>query len=102
PRPVDLSLALYTYTTLFRSMTSVENEQNAAGSCARRVLEGRGQKIRQRRRFAILVRQGEIRRLLPDGWRGCCHWELSGVVKDAIDRKSTRLNSSHEWISYAV
>src|SRR6266536_4932181 len=25
-----------------------------------------------------------------------------GLTSKAIDRKSTRLNSSHEWISYAV
>src|SRR5438105_11102537 len=28
---------------------------------------------------------------------------LAGIVRSALqDRKSTRLNSSHEWISYAV
>src|SRR5207247_7926345 len=25
-----------------------------------------------------------------------------GILKNGLDRKSTRLNSSHEWISYAV
>src|SRR5438105_11450960 len=28
--------------------------------------------------------------------------ELQDLVKKIADRKSTRLNSSHEWISYAV
>src|SRR5207247_10268684 len=32
-----------------------------------------------------------------------CHIIANGrVAKAAEDRKSTRLNSSHEWISYAV
>src|SRR5438105_8322363 len=38
---------------------------------------------------------------------GCvdCGWSLPSEDApglDALDRKSTRLNSSHEWISYAV
>src|SRR5438105_4513904 len=33
--------------------------------------------------------------------RGGAHWRDAGAGANA-DRKSTRLNSSHEWISYAV
>src|SRR5207247_11022242 len=29
-------------------------------------------------------------------------WILRGAAQNPEDRKSTRLNSSHEWISYAV
>src|SRR5207247_5902236 len=29
-------------------------------------------------------------------------WEINGTDGTLRDRKSTRLNSSHEWISYAV
>src|SRR5438105_6178135 len=28
--------------------------------------------------------------------------KMDGIEKESVDRKSTRLNSSHEWISYAV
>src|SRR5438105_5630640 len=35
--------------------------------------------------------------------RDCRHAaECDARARDAQDRKSTRLNSSHEWISYAV
>src|SRR5688572_32287766 len=52
-----------------------------------------------------------------DGWLNCCHlpnhssrklYELSAfhaifmIASSVIDRKSTRLNSSHSQISYAV
>src|SRR2546430_7529417 len=33
---------------------------------------------------------------------GCCAWRASCSVDDMADRKSTRLNSSHSQISYAV
>src|SRR5271170_8236372 len=39
-------------------------------------------------------------------WRSCCLPSWCGCSRlphaSARDRKSTRLNSSHEWISYAV
>src|ERR1035437_220125 len=35
-------------------------------------------------------------------WDDANRWLLSGVVLAALDRKSTRLNSSHANISYAV
>src|SRR5207247_5801196 len=44
-----------------------------------------------------LVRLDAIRELLP--W---FHGEYKVMLHDNTDRKSTRLNSSHEWISYAV
>src|SRR5438105_10300765 len=35
--------------------------------------------------------------------RDCAHGDEALTVNyNALDRKSTRLNSSHEWISYAV
>src|SRR5207247_9781017 len=30
------------------------------------------------------------------------HYATSRPARETLDRKSTRLNSSHEWISYAV
>src|SRR5207247_10497315 len=32
----------------------------------------------------------------------CGHGDVAGLMLTNQDRKSTRLNSSHEWISYAV
>src|SRR5258707_11932283 len=65
---------LFPYTTLFRSRTALHD--GARPSHAR------------------------IRRL-HDGHRGLYHGE-NGEVRDMRDRKSTRLNSSHANISYAV
>src|SRR5438105_14438047 len=66
---------LFPYTTLFRSLLQAPR----ARAAHRRRADGR----RERRGFA---RPGAA------GARG----------DRARDRKSTRLNSSHEWISYAV
>src|SRR5258708_30810205 len=64
---------LFPYTTLFRSA------------------------LRRRRR-------GEVRPAHPRGGRGRVHDRHVGLpgVDDRPDRKSTRLNSSHQIISYAV
>src|SRR5207247_6144745 len=37
-------------------------------------------------------------------WRAACQIDMSARARrdGGLDRKSTRLNSSHEWISYAV
>src|SRR5207247_4296158 len=55
---------------------------------------------------------GPLRRIADDGAGACDDLGLVFVLDDADvgpearlrdgDRKSTRLNSSHEWISYAV
>src|SRR5207247_6078329 len=39
---------------------------------------------------------------MRDGIRKSAHVVLRGNAQGSEDRKSTRLNSSHEWISYAV
>src|SRR5207247_10289932 len=76
---------LFPYTTLFRS-------REAAGLCVRR------------KRPATVARPGS--RPQPQLHRGAgpvhaAH--ASAWAPGALgDRKSTRLNSSHEWISYAV
>src|SRR5207247_5781477 len=62
--------------------------------------------------FAFLERLGNLDRgLVADSFRlvilailapnQACHFSFSVADKDR-DRKSTRLNSSHEWSSYAV
>src|SRR3712207_8015469 len=76
---------LYPYTTLFRS---------AAADEAAEVL-GLGQR-------ALDARGGDLERvLLAHGGQVAGH-ALAQVERDAADRKSTRLNSSHANISYAV
>src|SRR2546422_2415510 len=67
---------LFPYTTLFRS--------------ALRGSQGRREDHRAQQRHRDLCRQGHR---LP---------ALEGDVLADIDRKSTRLNSSHGYISYAV
>src|SRR5438105_9858642 len=64
---------LFPYTTLFRSPT-------AFGLVARGIPRRRDANVHPDHRVGHRAHQGE-------------HWQ---------DRKSTRLNSSHEWISYAV
>src|SRR5687768_17950238 len=68
---------LFPYTTLFRSQT------------ARKAERPRYQPERQRRR-----------KTAEDAVDFCVRPD--GICRDAVDRKSTRLNSSHGYISYAV
>src|SRR5947209_12429439 len=72
---------LFPYTTLFRS------EQSEAARLAAFELEYQGVHREADYAFFLANRVG--------GWRTC-------VLEDAQDRKSTRLNSSHANISYAV
>src|SRR5688572_31709145 len=75
---------LFPYTTLFRSQTHV----------ARRGLHGPYD------RNAHLSGRGRRR---PENDReGRCDGEQTGCACGEQDRKSTRLNSSHSQISYAV
>src|SRR3712207_8759117 len=82
---------LFPYTTLFRSVDAqlVRTVDVAAA-----------------RRPRVEVDDGEVRR--PRHVRRLCHAQLVGVTAGRegdtrnLDRKSTRLNSSHANISYAV
>src|SRR3989449_4219867 len=67
---------LFPYTTLFRSV----------GNCAE-VLPA-------------LVRRGFTPDVVTD--QTSAHDPLNGYIPAGLDRKSTRLNSSHGYISYAV
>src|SRR2546429_5228281 len=80
---------LFPYTTLFRSEHLHEGDAHALGN---------GGDVLQHRHLLISI---------PDESRGCggsasthLFWWQTG--KEQIDRKSTRLNSSHGYISYAV
>src|SRR5690348_18104047 len=87
PRPPNLTL--FPYTTLFRSLCLRQRVRQLRLQAARERPGGRHQQP------AIPVLSPW--RVLKDGGRGACH-----VVHVRGDRKSTRLNSSHPSISYAV
>src|SRR5256885_13239591 len=82
---------LFPYTTLFRSKTAddaVDGGLKGAGQ----TLEGAGNVVGG----LVKVATGN-----PDGWNQVKNG-LVPAVRVAGDRKSTRLNSSHLVISYAV
>src|SRR5690349_24020964 len=76
---------LFPYTTLFRSLRA--QPAAARHACADRVREPDPVGHRQHRR------RGDVPRLVQ---------ALAAARRPVIDRKSTRLNSSHVEISYAV
>src|SRR3989440_11255047 len=93
---------LFPYTTLFRSrrLGDAGGARRADPSlAARRARHARV--LPERRRLATDARAG------PRRPRGCVGDDLGGggargLGPIAVDRKSTRLNSSHDQISYAV
>src|SRR5688572_31263268 len=84
PRPPPTS-TLFPYTTLFRSASANE-------------LRGHRPRQRIHRETHQLEPQGRRRRTAATGVVRVRHL----LVADDRDRKSTRLNSSHSQISYAV
>src|SRR2546427_8757660 len=82
---------LFPYTTLFRSLTGKENQPTARG-LLRQVLVT----VQIAVSLMLLAGAGLLLRSL---------WKLQTValgMDTKRDRKSTRLNSSHSQISYAV
>src|SRR5690348_17482580 len=94
-RPRPPIPTLFPYTTLFRSWTDIEVE---AGLDRRGIARKRGPE-RQEAGIACLVGHH-----LPRCQRGQSVLPAKIEARDQfiIDRKSTRLNSSHPSISYAV
>src|SRR5699024_12692993 len=94
--PDPLAPALFPYTTLFRSMHQAFLQQNfdlPPGSVPCHI-------VNSSEAFVQLARQGTTCCMIP-------HLQIekelaSGELIDLTDRKSTRLNSSHVSISYAV
>src|SRR2546422_6342571 len=74
---------LFPYTTLFRSqLTAIVDI--GGGSCE-----------------VILAAGGVVEQVKRKHWKALRR-AIDQTIEDAIDRKSTRLNSSHGYISYAV
>src|SRR5258707_9704375 len=76
---------LFPYTTLFRSITQLLNSRSVADVLATGAEPFPGQQV------------------IQADWNQPRNWcSTNGVFVPGIDRKSTRLNSSHANISYAV
>src|SRR5207247_5373168 len=100
PRPLrPLLSTLFPYTTLFRSAALEIHLQHLVED---RILDRSVQQIVDTfRRDSLLVDVDFYTENAPaDQIAVFLETTLNG--SDRIDRKSTRLNSSHEWISYAV
>src|SRR5207247_5768963 len=88
------------HTTLFRSWDTLPN-----GKHDRRPLHFAGTSRDGRRGVEPPLRADSGRHAGADDCLGSRRAIRSGAKPErqvALDRKSTRLNSSHEWISYAV
>src|SRR5438132_3293943 len=82
---------LFPYTTLFRS------DGSGMLICA---ATGAAHAIRKTRAFLITSHQTDTHSPCKTSHRD--HWAWNMTNRVSIDRKSTRLNSSHTVISYAV
>src|SRR2546422_2106045 len=79
---------LFPYTTLFRSLFSQESKQEVLGADVP-VLQSVALFMREGQDSLCLGRQREF-------------YRSGNLFSQQRDRKSTRLNSSHGYISYAV
>src|SRR3712207_7464875 len=77
---------LFPYTTLFRSHTA---SVSFIAVC---------QRLEKAQSFMVYVRRGHLSRSRRDS----CSSPRARASTSSLDRKSTRLNSSHANISYAV
>src|SRR5205085_10231549 len=102
PRSALLGTPLFPYTTLFRSEVCVHRDENLAARCVNPcghrcclpVVAPQGDDAHAR------VARGDLaQRFETAVRRAVVHVDYLG---GATDRKSTRLNSSHSQISYAV
>src|SRR2546422_5500819 len=81
---------LFPYTTLFRSVWNDGDAESSIGH----LVEGQADPVHRDRSF---------RHAIAQDLAGRFNHELERVrLQDTGDRKSTRLNSSHGYISYAV
>src|SRR5438874_7173229 len=87
---------LFPYTTLFRSSECTLTI--ADKNCRRAHGEDRKTRAVEAREQRLPHQRWELR----EGWRHATQGLLVGSRDAILDRKSTRLNSSHVEISYAV
>src|SRR2546428_9325747 len=89
---------LFPYTTLFRSITQMEEVPNhwegekSQGPQGKNCCNGEG-------RIFVVGFNGALR---GDDGAHATNGGAHGEKRSELDRKSTRLNSSHDQISYAV
>src|SRR5687768_18130661 len=83
---------LFPYTTLFRSCSSVIKGE-----------DGKYHMFYSRWSHGKREAGDDSMNYIFNGFKGWCKYsEIAHAVSDKLDRKSTRLNSSHGYISYAV
>src|SRR5206468_11831181 len=101
PRPLPRS-TLFPYTTLFRSLFLIANAHYRSRlRLSEESLHAAGEQVRRLQDFA---RRLKLPVAPKDGGRLAERVaEVRHAYREALeDRKSTRLNSSHDQISYAV
>src|SRR5437867_6415654 len=91
---------LFPYTTLFRSQLGTGDREFAVGVIV--LAQGQGAFVDLDRQLDIATLEGDIRLHQQLVVRGQLVSEAFLLRQHTLDRKSTRLNSSHRTISYAV
>src|SRR3712207_9531787 len=93
---------LFPYTTLFRSKSGIHfwDQSEARSSCLRivRCASGQPQRLRSDPEADLQALRNAPCPIHEEGR----HVRLADLASRRLDRKSTRLNSSHANISYAV
>src|SRR5207253_3524657 len=97
PDPPPPTSPLFPYTTLFRSSEGPPAAQQAQFLCHARQRPVPEDNATVQRR--VFERVHTVLALTPSSRTP---WAAGGTRCDVLDRKSTRLNSSHVAISYAV
>src|SRR5205807_9474359 len=96
-RPAPPRPPLLPYTTLFRSAAQVRAKVARARDAFRP-----WSKLDPEDRAVFLSHFAEILRKHKNDYAPTMTMEMGKVIRESLDRKSTRLNSSHLVISYAV
>src|SRR2546428_12345056 len=93
---------LFPYTTLFRSLEFVEDRQDAFRMLFRDAVEPEVAEMLVRVQQQVGAAVAGLIASEPRETRGEAEGEAEAIEMLGQDRKSTRLNSSHDQISYAV
>src|SRR5207247_7046707 len=99
-RRLGISVDMWIACEQFLLASAAGGERGEDPARQHRPLRDESGEVRDRRRARIEQRERLVGRIDAAGGD-----EIEGVAESlarALDRKSTRLNSSHEWISYAV